>query len=64
MKEKNRDFWCGKELGFRTGGDWREILKLIEDSGNGAIFQEAAGEWAREGPLQEAAFGLLELCCH
>ncbi|VCX38454.1 unnamed protein product, partial [Gulo gulo] len=55
MKEKNRDFWCGKELGFRTGGDWGEMLKLIEDSGNGAIFQEAAGEWAREGPLQEAA---------
>lgn len=34
-----------------------------EDSGNGAIFQEAAGEWAREGPLQEAAFGVLELRC-
>ena len=63
MKEKKPGLlvWKGDWL-----QNWRRLgkmLELNEDSGNGIILQEAAGEWAREGPLQEAAFGFLERCC-
>ena len=63
MEEKNRAFWCGKEAWpqhWRRPG--RESVGGSEDSGNEAFFQEEPGEWAREGPLQEAAFGIWELC--